>query len=159
MNSENIKQKKLTPSQAKLKAESYCAYQERCQQEIRDKLYEWGLHSKDVEAIIADLISANFVNEERFAKAFAGGKFRIKKWGRIKIMLELKARKISDYCIKQAMKEIDEKEYVKTLTEIISKKSKEIKGVKPHIKNYKLANYAISRGYENDLIWQVLNNT
>lgn len=157
MYSENIKPKKLTPSQAKLKAESYCAYQERCQKEMRDKLYEWGLHSNDVESIIADLISANFINEERFAKAFAGGKFRIKKWGRIKIKLELKARKISDYCIKQAMKEIDETEYVKTLNEIITKKAKDIKGLKLHIKNYKLANYALSRGYENDLIWTVLN--
>jgi len=155
--SENKPKKKLTPAQAKLKAEAACAYQERCQQEMRDKLYEWGLHSNDVENIIANLITSNFLNEERFAKAFAGGKFRIKKWGRVKIKLELKARKISEYCIKQALKEINETSYIKTLQEVISKKEKDIKGVKPHIKNYKLAQYAISRGFESDLVWDILN--
>jgi regulatory protein len=95
--------KKLTPNQALIKAQMSCAYQERCQQEIRDKLYEWGLHSNEVENIIADLISTNFLNEERFAKAFAGGKFRIKKWGKVKIKIELKKRKISDYCIRKGL--------------------------------------------------------
>ena len=89
------KKKKLTPQQAVIKAQMSCAYQERCQQEMRDKLYEWGLYSNDVENIIANLISDGYLNEERFAKAFAGGKFRIKKWGRIRIKLELKKRKIS----------------------------------------------------------------
>lgn len=97
------------------KAESYCAYQERCQQEVRDKLYEWGLWKNAVENIIAKLIQDNFLNEERFAKAYAGGKFRIKKWGKVKIKLELKKRKISDYCIRQAMKEIDGPDYEKEL--------------------------------------------
>lgn len=156
MDYENKPQKKLTPAQALLKAESTCAYQERCQQEMRDKLYEWGLYSTDVENIIAQLITSNFLNEERFAKAYAGGKFRIKKWGRMKIKNELKARKISDYCIKQAMKEIDEDAYMKTLKEIITKKGKDIKKGKAYIRNYKLAQYALSRGFENDLIWEVL---
>src|SRR5688500_741234 len=101
--------------QALIKARNYCAYQERCQQEVRDKLYEWGLWPEAVENIIVELITDNFLNEERFATTFAGGKFRIKKWGRVKIKLELKKRKISEYCIKQAMKEIDEKDYLKTL--------------------------------------------
>lgn len=148
--------KKLTPNQATIKAQLSCAYQERCQQEMRDKLYEWGLHSNDVENIIANLISDNFLNEERFAKAFAGGKFRIKKWGRIKIKIELKKRKISDYCIKKAMQEIDEDEYTKTLKDIITKKLKTIPKGKPQVRNYKAAQYAISRGFEGDLVWEII---
>ena len=146
--------KKLTPNQATIKAQLSCAYQERCQQEMRDKLYEWGLYSNDVENIIANLISDNFLNEERFAKAYAGGKFRIKKWGRVKIKIELKKRKISDYCIKKGLQEIDEDEYIKTLKSILVKKLKENPKGKEQIRNYKAAQYAISRGYEGDLVWE-----
>lgn len=152
------KQKKLTPNQAIIKAQMTCAYQERCQQEMRDKLYEWGLHSNDVENIIANLITDNFLNEERFAKTFAGGKFRIKKWGRVKIKIELKKRKISDYCIRKAIEEIDDKAYMKALEDVITKKLKGLKG-KQHIKNYKVAQYAISRGFESDLVWESLKET
>lgn len=154
---QNKPKKILTQKQALLKAEAACAYQERCQQEMRDKLYEWGLHSNDVENVIAHLITSGFLNEERFAKAFAGGKFRIKKWGRVKIKKELKARRISDYCIKQAMKEINEDDYLKTLKAVLAKKSKDIKGGKMLVRNYKIAQYAISRGFESDLIWEILN--
>jgi len=148
--------KKLTPNQATIKAQLSCAYQERCQQEMRDKLYEWGLFSNDVENIIANLISDNFLNEERFAKAYAGGKFRIKKWGRIKIRIELKKRKISDYCIRKGMLEIEESDYLKILNEIIAKKLKEIPKGKIQIRNYKAAQYAISRGFESDLVWEAI---
>ena len=148
--------KKLTPAQALIKAQMTCAYQERSQQEMRDKLYDWGLFSDAVENTIALLITDNFLNEERFAKAFAGGKFRIKKWGRIKIKIELKKRKISDYCIRKAMLEINDTDYTKTLKGIIAKKSKEIKGGKSQIRNYKIAQYAASRGFESDLIWDIL---
>ncbi len=156
MDEEKKFKKKLTPNQALLKAQLSCAYQERCQQEMRDKLYEWGLFSDAVESIIANLISDNYLNEERFAKSYAGGKFRIKKWGRIKIKIELKKRKISDYCICKAMEEIEDAEYMKTVKALIAKKSKEIKGGKLHIRNYKVAKYIASRGFEQDLIWEVL---
>ncbi len=94
MSLEQLKKPKVyTQKQALIKAESYCAYQERCQQEVRDKLYSWGLHEVQVENVIAELIASNFINEERFAKAYAGGKFRIKKWGRVKISIaKLKKR-------------------------------------------------------------------
>jgi regulatory protein len=151
--------KKLTPNQALTKAQLSCAYQERCQQEMREKLYEWGLYSNDVENIIANLVTDNYLNEERFAKAYAGGKFRIKKWGRVKIKLELKKRKISDYCIKKGMQEIDDSDYIKTLKEIIAKKSKEIKGGKVQVRNYKIAQYAYSRGFESDLVWDILKGS
>ncbi len=156
MDFENKQKKKLTPAQALIKAQQSCAYQERCQQEMRNKLYEWGLYSDDVENIISDLITTNFLNEERFAKTYAGGKFRIKKWGRIKIKIELKKRSISPYCIKKAMEEIGDKDYIQTLKQLIIKKSKEIKGGKPQLRNYKLAQYAASRGFEQDLIWDLL---
>ena len=153
---EKTVKKKLTPTQALLKAQQSCAYQERCQQEMRDKLYEWGLYPDAVENIIADLITDNFLNEERFAKAYAGGKFRIKKWGKIKIKIELKKRKISEYCIKKAMEEISDKEYIATINQLITKKSKEIKGGKPQVRNYKIAQYIASKGFEQNLIWDIL---
>ncbi len=158
MDLETKPKKKLTPNQAYISAQKYCAYQERCQQEMRNKLYEWGLYSNDVENIIANLITENFLNEERFAKLFAGGKFRIKKWGRIKIKIELKKRKISEYCIKSAMKEIDEQQYYETLKSIISKKLKELPKGKEYQKNYKTAQYAISRGYESDMVWEIIKS-
>ena len=156
MEEEKKQRKRLTPQQAMIKAQMTCAYQERCQQEMRDKLFDWGLHSEEVESIIADLISNNFLSEERYAKAFAGGKFRIKKWGRVKIRIELKKKKISDYCIRKAMEEIDDREYIKTLKELIEKKGKEIKGLKEYQRNYKIAQYAASRGFEQDLVFSLL---
>ncbi|HEX8516724.1 MAG TPA: regulatory protein RecX [Bacteroidia bacterium] len=157
MRSEEKKQaKKLTPHQAIIKAQMNCAYQERCQQEMRDKLYEWGLHGNEVENIIANLITDNFLNEERFAKAFAGGKFRIKKWGKVKIKIELKRKKISDYCIKKGLAEIDGDDYLKTLEEIIRKRLKENPKGKEQVRNYKAVQYAISRGFESDLAWEMI---
>ena len=88
-----------TPKEAKVKIAKFCAYQERCHQEVRDKLFSFGLLPNDVEEIIFELIQEDFINEERFTKAFVRGKFNYKKWGRIKITQELKRRKISDYCI------------------------------------------------------------
>ena len=157
MDFENKSIKKLSPLQAKRRAEKTCAYQERCQQEMRDKLYSWGLHSNDVENIIVDLITNNFIDEERFAKAFAGGKFRIKKWGKIKIKLELKKRGISEYCIKQAMKEISNEDYFETIESLIEKKCNEYAGLKVHEKNYKVVQYLARRGFEQNLVWDLLS--
>lgn len=146
-----------TPKQALLKARDWCAYQERCQQEVRDKLYGYGLKTDDVENLIAQLINENFVNEERFSKAYAGGKFRIKKWGRIKIKQELKARRISDYCIQKGLAEIDEIDYTKTLKNLLAKKAKELKEKSPIKKKYKLVRYAVGKGYEQDIIFSLVN--
>lgn len=141
---------------ALLKAQKFCVYQERCQQEVRDKLYEWGLWKDGVEGIITELINENFINEERFAKDYAGGKFRIKHWGKVKIKVELKRKHISDYCIKQAMREINEEEYLVTLQKIIRDKIKPGKAISIKEK-YKTAQYVISRGFEPDLVWESLN--
>ena len=141
-----------------LKAQQYCAYQERSQQEVRDKLYEWGLHKDDVENVIVDLIGENFINEERFAIAFALGKFRIKKWGKVKIKNELKTHKVSSYCINKAIGSIDDADYLKTLNDVISKKEKLINEQNKYKKFAKIANYAISKGFENDLVKELLSN-
>ena len=163
MEERSSKKIKITDVKVALrKAESYCAYQERAQQEVRDKLYEWGLWPDAVEDIIVKLITGNFVNEERFAKAFAGGKFRIKHWGRVKIKIELKKRKISDYCIKVAMKEIDEKEYIKTLKKIITLRQaqgdkKKVKGrYAEELKKQKIVQYCLSKGFERDIVMDYL---
>lgn len=148
--------KKLSLNEATLKAQSYCAYQERCQQEVRDKLYEWGLWPEAVESIIADLISQNFINEERFAIAFAGGKFRIKKWGRIKIKIALKQKRISDYCIKKALQEIDGDQYVETIKKVLEKKANSLTEKNLIRRKYKLLQYAAAKGFEQDLVIDAL---
>ena len=151
--------KYYTPEQALLKARDWCAYQERYQQELRDKLYGYGLKTEEVENLIAQLVTENFVNEERFAKAFAGGKFRIKKWGRVKIKMELKARRISDYCIQKALKEIDSATYMQNLKKILEIKEKSITEKNFLKKKQKLVRYALSKGYEQDLVFDVLNES
>jgi regulatory protein len=140
------------------KARKYCVYQERSQQELRDKLYEWGIHKRDVELTIAQMVEEGFMNEERFAIAYAGGKFRIKNWGRIKIKLALKQKKVSDYCIRKALNQIDDKDYQKTLQKIIASYSKKISEKNPLKKNYRIAHHAIGKGYEPELVWDLLNN-
>jgi regulatory protein len=148
--------KVYTPKQALQKAADYCALQERCQQDVRNKLYDWGLFGEEVEQCIAELISTGFINEERYAKAFAGGKFRIKKWGKIKIRNELKQKKISDYCINKGLQEVDGSEYADTLKEILKKKSKEIKEKNQYKKMNRIASFALQKGYENQMVWDVI---
>lgn len=150
--------KHLTEQQLLFKIQQYCAYQERCQKEVRTKLYELGMFSEQAENIIAELISDNFINEERFAKLYAGGKFRIKKWGRLKIEKALKQFEISDYCINKGMAEISFNDYYKTLQKIIEEKEHSIKESNSYKKKNKIAQYAISRGYEAELVWEILND-
>ncbi|MEO6241003.1 MAG: regulatory protein RecX [Bacteroidia bacterium] len=152
------KQTVYTQHQALVKAESWCAYQERSQQEVRDKIYSWGLHADEVENVIAELISKNFLNEERFAKAFAGGKFRIKKWGRVKIRMELKRKRVSEYCIKKGMAEIDEDDYRKTLKKLAEEKMNSLKERDSMKKNYKVMSFLASKGYESELVREVVND-
>ena len=142
---------------ALLKAQQYCAYQERCQQEVRDKLYDWGLHQQDVEQIIAALIEEQFIQEERFAILFAGGKFRIKKWGKIKIKTELKRKKISNYCIKKALDAIENDTYIQVLEELLQKKSALNKEKNKYKRFSQIAAYAVSKGYEAELVREILN--
>jgi len=139
-------------AEARVRIASFCAYQERYQQEVRDKLHERGVYGEDAEELIAYMISEGFLNEERFASAFARGKFRIKKWGRNKILQELKFRQISPNCIKSGMKEIEAEEYWETLLQLVEKKANLIKESDDFKKRYKTHQYLMGRGFENDLI-------
>jgi regulatory protein len=147
------------PHLALIKMQSWCVYQERCQQDTRNKLYELGLWPEAVENIIVKLIEDNFLNEERFAMQFAKGKFNIKKWGRIKIKQELKQKRVSEYCLKKALQQIDEEEYITTLTKVIATKKRLITEKNPIKLKFKLATFAMSKGYERDLVFDVLNLT
>ena len=150
--------KKYDAQQAYLKARGYCAYQERSQQEVRDKLYSWGVSPSDLEEILVKLIDENFLNEARFALAYAGGKFRIKQWGKVKIKQGLKAKAVSEYCIKKALASIDAADYRATLNKILRDKGKDFTRIDSQKAKYKIAQYAIGRGFESNLVWEVLND-
>lgn len=146
----------LTLPEAKVKLEAFCAYQERCEQEIRNKIYGWGIYGEDVDFLIGDLISNNFLNEQRFAEAFVSGKFRIKKWGRIKIKQHLKQKNISDYSIKKGFEEIDPDAYWQTLVLLAEAKNNLLRAKDSWDRRIKLQRYLHSKGYENDLIQETL---
>lgn len=151
------KNTKVTPQEGWSKIQKFCAYQERCHAEVKDKLYSLGLATTDVEALTTRLIEEGFLNEERFARAYAGGKFRVKKWGRVKIMRELQARKISAYCIKAGMSEIDDVLYYEQMKTLVYKRWEEMKKEKDtYIRKNKTATYIIAKGYEPDLVWDVM---
>ncbi len=148
----------MTQKEALEKMKRYCAYQERCQSEVRQKLYTLEVSSEDIDNILCHLIEENFLNEERFAKNFVQGKFRQKKWGKIKIEQHLKQKGISDYCIKNGFEDINQEEYLKTLDVILLKKSKVLTDENTFIKKQKLAKYAINKGFENNLVWDLLRD-
>ena len=150
--------KVFTVDEVKKKLEYYCVYQDRCHQEVEKKLTEFRLISEAKELILIHLIQNNYLNEERFSQSYARGKFRIKKWGRRRIKQELRNRNISTYNIKSAMKEIDEEEYLSTLYELASSKEKSLKEKNSYIKQQKLVQYLYRRGFELDLIREVLRN-
>lgn len=146
--------KRLSPDEAKTKILRYCAYQERSHKEVKDKLYSFGLFSSDVNELIAYLITEGFLNEERFARAFAGGKFRMKKWGRLKIVRELESRGLTANCIRIGLREIDQADYEKSLHSIIQKKAEELDEVDLFARRNKIARFAMQKGYEPDLVWE-----
>lgn len=144
--------KHLTKEQALQKLKHYCSYQERSHNEVTDKLYNLGVWKKDHGEIIAILIEENYLNEERFAFAFASGKFRIKQWGRVKIKYALKQKQVSDYCIKKALQLIDEKEYLKLLNKMAKDKYGSLKNEQYLNRKKKTMDYLIQRGYETGLV-------
>lgn len=146
----------FTPTQAYEKISSYCAYQERSHKEVRNKLYEYGLHRGEVDELLSRLITDGFLNEQRFAKAFAGGKFRIKKWGRNKIVHELEAHGVAPKCIRLGLNEINATDYKKTLLQLVSKKLAETKEENPFKRRNLVARFVIGKGYEPELVWDLL---
>ncbi len=153
---EEAPRKSFTPAEAKVKIAAYCAYQERCQKEVRDKLYDYGLPSYEVEDLVTAMILEGFVNEERFSKAFVRGKFRMKKWGRIRIIKELKYRVSSDNLVRTALKEIDEQEYWDTLICLAERKLREMKEKDSFKRKMKLYQFLAYKGYESDLVQEAI---
>jgi len=145
--------KTFSKEDAHQKAKQYCAYQERCHSEVKEKLYSFGLYKKDVEELISSLIEENYLNEERFAIQYAGGKFRIKQWGRVKIKYALKQKQVSEYCIKKAMATITETDYKKTLEKLFDQKLRTLRSEKNIFsKKRKLQDHLVQKGFEHALV-------
>lgn len=152
-----MKKNGFSVEQIKRKLEQYCIYQERCHKEVERKLNEYSLIPQAKEIILLHLLEHNFLNEERFSRSFARGKFRIKKWGKKRIVRELKFRNISEYNIKSALKEINQEDYISTVYELVEKKNDTILEKNIFRKKEKIINYLLYRGYETDLIFKVIN--
>lgn len=148
------KQLNRSPKQELEKIKLWCAYQERSHNEARLKLQKAGLKENEIANCITELISENYLNEERFAKAFAGGKFRIKHWGRIKIKNDLKKHRVSEINIRQALQSIDEKEYIQTLRNLIQKKIKTSGSRQSLTVKAAVYRYLISKGFEPELVME-----
>lgn len=148
--------KQLTKDQALQKLKHYCGYQERCHSEVKEKLYQLGIWKKDHDEIIAGLIEQGYLNEERFAIAFAGGRFRMKQWGRVKIKYELKQKQVSDYSIRKALKQINEEEYMTLLKKLADEKYASLKNEQWVVRKKKTMDYLMQRGFEGELISKVV---
>lgn len=141
------------------KIKHFCAYQERNHREVKEKLYSYGLYKPQVEELLSLLIEENFLNEERYATAFAGGKFRIKGWGKNKIKYALRQQQVSEYCIRKGMEAICQADYEKKLQQLFEQKLKTLKSEKNiFIKKRKLQDFLIQRGYETSLINKLLKD-
>lgn len=147
----------LSPEQALQKLRHYCGYQERCHREVKEKLYSFGLREQEVENAVATLIEEDRLNEERFAIQFAGGHFRLKQWGRIKIRYALRQKQVSDYCIQKALGALDEDDYAQTLSALAAKKWATLAAEADHFsRRRKLQDYLLQKGYEQDRIVNAL---
>jgi regulatory protein len=152
-----FKKKKYDKFMALEKAKHYCAYQERAHSEVKTKLYSWGLYASEVNDILSDLISENFLNEQRFAESYVTGKFRIKGWGKTKITIYLKQKQVSERCIAQAFQAIDNEEYLNTCMRLAQKKSKLLPAeLSTWERKGKLSRYLVSKGFEYSVIQQTL---
>ena len=135
------------------KLKKYCALSDKCKWDIKQKMISWSLSKASQDYILAQLTKEKYIDEERFSKSFCRGKFKIKKWGKIKITNELKKKNISEKCILNGLKEISEKEYTKEFDKQYYKKYSSTKEKNYHVKRKKIAAYLISKGYENNLVW------
>jgi len=150
-------QRTYTVDEAQNVLENYCAYQERCHKEVQLKLKKMGMIPEAMDKIIVHLIEHNYLNEERFAKAFVRGKFRIKKWGKNRLVRELKFREVSKYSIESGLSEIEPEEYLEILDELVKKRIAQVKERNQYKKKRKVADYLLYRGWESHLIYEKLN--
>ncbi|WP_298779588.1 regulatory protein RecX [uncultured Polaribacter sp.] len=152
------KKKSFTVDEIKRKLENYCVYQDRCHKEVEQKMKEFNLIPEARELILLSLMKDNFLNEERFSKSFARGKFRIKNWGKQRIVRELKFKDISAYNIKTALKEIDDEEYIVTIYKITENRNVVISESNIYKRKKKLIDFLMRKGFENNLIFETVNN-
>ena len=156
MNYNSYKSNTIVEAQKKL--ENYCAYQERCHKEVKNKLVQLNMIPEAIDLIIVHLIEHNYLNEERYARTFARGKFRIKNWGRQRITLELKRKGISKYNINQGLSEIEEEEYITAFDSLAQRKLESIKETNKLKRKKKLADYLLYRGWESHLVYEKVNS-
>ena len=149
-----IKKRTYTVDEAKKKLEYYCAYQERCHKEVKQKLQKMNMIPEAIDVIIVHLIKHNFLNEERFTKAFVRGKFNIKKWGKYRLTLELKKKDISKANINQAINEIEDENYYKTFNDLAEKHFLTLTDKNKFKKKKKLVDYLLYRGWESHLVYE-----
>lgn len=152
-----MQKKHLTKEQALQKLRQFCSYQERSHSEVQQKLWDLGVWRQEHDALIAALIEDDYLNEERFAKQYAGGKFRMKGWGRKKIYFGLKEKGVGDYLIKQALNQIDDEAYHNTLNSLAEKKYESLKGEQYLVRKKKTVDYLLQKGYEPNLVSAVVN--
>jgi regulatory protein len=149
-----VQRKYLTKEEAFQKLKQYCSYQERSHHEAEQKLWELGIRKDDQQEIIAKLIEEDYLNEERFALQYAGGKFRMKGWGKKKIQYGLKEKRVSEYCIKKALNSIDEEDYIKSLQKLAEEKYELLKNEQHLVRKRKTIDYLLQKGYESELTYQ-----
>ncbi len=152
-----MQKKSLTKEQALQKLRHYCTYQERSHHEVEQKLWELGVRKRDHDEIIASLVEDDYLNEERFAIEFAGGKFRMKDWGKKKIYYALKEKRVSDYSIKKALSQINEADYQKIIMELVEKKWEELKTEQHLVRKKKTIDFLLQKGYEYELVNKAIN--
>lgn len=152
-----MEKKSYSVTEAKIKLQQFCVYQDRCHKEVVEKLQKMNMIPEAIDLIVTELIQDNFLNEERFARSFARGKFRIKKWGRLRIVRELKFRNISKYNIDTALKEIEDVDYLNTLDELARKRANAVKETNLYKRKKKIADYLFYRGWESHLVYEKIN--
>jgi len=151
-----IMQQRLTKEQAWQKIKHYCAYQERSHYEAKQKLYSFGLYKNEVEDLLSKLIEEDYLNEERFAEQFAGGKFRMKHWGKIKITYELKQKQVSAYNIRRALQSIADADYIATLQKLAEAKWQQLRGEQYIARQAKATSYLLQKGFESPLVQKTI---
>ena len=152
-----INKRTYTVDEAKKKLEYYCAYQERCHKEVSQKLRDMNMIPEAIDVIIVHLLQHNFLNEERYTKAFVSGKLKIKKWGKRRLILELKRKNISKTNINHALTDIDENEYIDIFNDLAEKRFNSIKEKDKYQRKKKLTDYLIYRGWESFLVYDKVN--
>ncbi len=152
-----MKNENFTINEIEQKLKRYCSYQDRCHNEVEKKLKEFDLIEEAKNKILFNLINENYLNESRFSENFVRGKFKIKNWGKIKIVQELKSRNISDINIRRGFMEIDEVEYKNKLENIFNKKLSSLGNQSVINKKKKIFSYLSYRGWETNLIYEKIN--